>query len=489
MKTGILCLAGWLAAGILLAGGDAMPTMEKFVSTEANFVLYKPAGWTVQEKAGEGMWSCCVLDSAGGGLVTQICLKNRFGPDAFAVIKTISAPTRTQFPDIRYSDIRRSADGTRLVYRFSYTAPRGRREGQGWITMRPKQCLVSVCEAPAGRLEADKPLLLTILSNVRILKGGFPEGGAGGAAPAAPAVQWKTCRLGDGSASFTVPQNWEYKDFGTCSFLAGDAVAGFGFMVANTQLITPRLGVNPPNVPVSPFLSPDRAMYFLAARPGLLQGMQFLTVNPRPEIASMMQQAYAGPVQVADMTYTFTSAQGIPSKGWTFGVSFGSQSDTNWRFWHITVTGPQDQFDAWVPHFTQMVSSYKINDQFAQEYIARGLAHLRELQQQTARVMARTREEIHSMMQAAYDERQRSQDYIDYLRTQTIRGESDWISDMEGGTVYHTDAWGTRNTATGETWEGKPYDYYNYTGRNPKYDEQMQPVDSRELYEYLRRNQ
>jgi hypothetical protein len=149
--------------------------------------------------------------------------------------------------------------------------------------------------------------------------------------------------------------------------------------------------------------------------------------------------------------------------------------------WHICVTGPQDQFEAWVPHFIQMVSSYKINDQFAQDYIARGMARLRELQRQTAQVMARTREEIASMMQAAYDERQRSQDYIDYQRTQYIRGESDWISDMEGGAVYHTDAWGTRNTATGETWEGKPYDYYNYTGQNPKYNEQMQPVDSREL--------
>jgi hypothetical protein len=86
-------------------------------------------------------------------------------------------------------------------------------------------------------------------------------------------------------------------------------------MVANVQLITPRLGVSPPNVPVSPFLSPDRALYFLAARPGLLQGMQFLAVNPRPEIAAQIQQAYSGPVQVADMTYTFTSGQGVPSKG------------------------------------------------------------------------------------------------------------------------------------------------------------------------------
>jgi hypothetical protein len=39
------------------------------------------------------------------------------------------------------------------------------------------------------------------------------------------------------------------------------------------------------------------------------------------------------------------------------------------------------------------------------------------------------------MMQAAYDERQKITDYIDYQRTNHIRGTSDWIS---GGTVYQS---------------------------------------------------
>jgi hypothetical protein len=92
------------------------------------------------------------------------------------------------------------------------------------------------------------------------------------------------------------------------------------------------------------------------------------------------------------------------------------------------------------------------------------------------------------MMQAAYDERQRSMDYIDYQRTNYIRGEQDWISSTEGGTVYHTDTWGTKNTATGEFWGDQPYDYVNFTGDNPKHpSEEMSPVDTRELWErYVR---
>jgi len=59
---------------------------------------------------------------------------------------------------------------------------------------------------------------------------------------------------------------------------------------------------------------------------------------------------------------------------------------------------------------------------------------------------------------------------------------------MEGGTVYRSDSWGTKNTTTGETWEGRPYDYVHFEGKNPKYNEQMQPVDSRALWErHIRR--
>ena len=98
-------------------------------------------------------------------------------------------------------------------------------------------------------------------------------------------------------------------------------------------------------------------------------------------------------------------------------------------------------------------------------------------------MVAQNARDIPRMMQAAYDERQRSQDYIDYQRTNYIRGQQDWVSAMEGGTVYHTNSWGTKNTTTGETWEGAPFHYVNFQGRNPKYNEDMAPVNTRALWE------
>jgi hypothetical protein len=149
----------------------------------------------------------------------------------------------------------------------------------------------------------------------------------------------------------------------------------------------------------------------------------------------------------------------------------------------MTVAAPADQFDAFAPNFVTMCQSYKIDDQFAQNYISQGMARLRQMQQQTSQMVARNSQEIRQMMQAAYDERQKSMDYLDYQRSNYIRGNSDWVSTMEGGTIYHSDRWGTKNTSTGEYYEGQPYNYFNFTGKNPKYNEQMQEINTRELYE------
>ena len=256
-------------------------------------------------------------------------------------------------------------------------------------------------------------------------------------------------RLHDGSATFQIPQGWKYQGFETGFFIAKDTSGLFSFMVATAEAITPQLGVKGRGLVVSPYLAPSRALQFFAARQGLLTNMQFLQVIPRQDLSQQIGRVYtSGPVTAEEFLYTFTS-QGRRCKGYSFGISFGSRLNTNWRLWHMTVAAPAEQFDAFAPNFVTMCQSYKINDKFAQDYIARGMARLRQMQQETAAMVSRNAREIHEMMQAAYDERQKSMEYIDYQRTKYIRGESDWVSSMEGGTIYHSERWGAENTATG----------------------------------------
>jgi len=463
--------------------------MQKFVSEQATFVVYVPKGWRATEGGQQGFRTMSITDPAGSYEVAMFCGTNPAGNDPVALAKRFVNGIGSRFPDLQVRNALLSPDRSRVAFDGTYSQPqRGRKEFRSWVTVSGGEFSYSSIEAPEGQLAAARPMLLTILSNIRVLKGAFSAGGT--AAPSPVIVSLVPYRLSDGSASFQMPQGWKCKEFGKGTFAAGDPAGQYSFIVGSVDMITPQLGVRVPGTIVAPYQAPSRAWQMLTGQMGLATNMQFDKVFPRQDMAQQMGQVYtAGPLTVEEMVYTFDSRTGQRSRGYTFGFSFGSRTGTHWSFRHLTVTAPANQFEAFLPNFAAMLQSYKINDQWAQNYIAQGIQRLRQLQQQTSAMVTRNASEIRQMMQAAYDERQRSQDYIDYQRTQYIRGESDWISDMEGGTVYHTDAWGTRNTATGETWEGKPYDYYNYTGQNPKYNEQMQPVDSRELYEYLRRNQ
>jgi len=453
--------------------------MEKHVSKGANFVLYKPRGWAVHEGEQPGFRTLAVVDPQGRYEAAMFFGKNPAGNDVLALTKRFVGGIGGQFPDLSLERTMVSQDRTAVTFDALFTAPqKGKRAFRCWVTGRGDEFVYSSIETPAGELAAMRPLLLTILSNVRVMQGALAVGG-----PPPVQVRFVDYRLRDGSASFKLPQGWRCQDFGKGSFIASDPGGAFGFIVGAVDVISPRLGVSFPGAIISPYLAPHRAWEFLTAKMGMARNMRFEKVIPRQDIAQQMATVYtAGAVAVEEFFYTYDGQKG-KAKGYSLGFSLGTRLGTNWSFRHCSVLGPLGEFNAFLPHYITMLDSYRINQAWAAGYVAHGMARLRELQQQTSQMVARNAQEIRQMMQAAYDERQRSMDYIDYQRSNTIRGQQDWISGLEGGTVYHTDSWGTKNTTTGEYWEGKAYDHVRFKGENPKYREQMQAVDSRELWE------
>ena len=454
--------------------------MQKIVTDKASFVLYAPKGWKAQESADGQALQVVATDPSGRSAVYFSTGAARQGENVTSLAKREATKLGRAAGDLEIRSAMASRDGTEMTFDGTYSpARRGRTEFREWVSQKGGEAACARIEAPAGQLASMRPALLTVLSNIRVMKGAFASQGA--AAPVK--AQLVTHRLRDGSASFLMPQGWQCQDSGKGLFVAGDP-HGYSFISGNVELLTPQMRVNQPGILVSPYLAPGQAWQFITARYGLASNMRFEKVIPRADMARQMGQVYtAGPVTAEELIYTFTSKEGRPTRGYTYGISFGSRLGTNWSFRHLTVTAPADRFGAWAGTFGSMMESYRINDRWAQEYVAQGARRLREMQQQTSAMVARNAQEIRQMMQAAYDERQKSMDYIDYQRTSTIRGQQDWISSMEGGTVYRSDSWGTKNTATGEYREGKPYDYVNFEGKNPKYNEQMQPVDSRALWE------
>ena len=462
------------------AATPAGPAMQKVVTQQASFVLYVPKGWKAQESTNGQAIQVTASDPSGRSSVIFSTGAAPQGENAMTLAKREAATLGRAARDLEIRSAFASRDGSSLAFDGTYSPQkRGKTDFRSWVSLQGGQSTCARIEATAGQLAAMKPTLLTVLSNIRVMKGA-----AAPAAPSAPVrVQMVPYRLRDGSASFLIPQGWQCQDHGKGIFVAGEP-GGYSYISGNVTLLTPQMRVNQPGILVSPYLAPGQAWQFITAGYGLATNMRFEKVIPRADMARQMGQVYtAGPVTVEELIYTFTSKEGQPCKGYTYGISFGSRLGTSWSFRHLTVTAPVERFGSWAGNFASMLESYKINERWAQEYVAQGARRLREMQQQTSAMVARNAQEIRQMMQAAYDERQRSMDYIDYQRTSYIRGQQDWISSMEGGAVYRTDSWGTKNTATGEYWEGKAYDYYHYQGKNPRYNEQMQAVDSRALWE------
>lgn len=479
----MVVLAGLVLLGWSGVAGAEMPAMVKYISPQGNVVLYLPPQWQVRE---EGDANACIIhitDPSGKFIARQSLGINPRGHNLLAMLKVLCQPVQANCPDFQFTQSWLAPKGERAVCAFTYTHPElGPREGRVWLTAEGNLGLISLAETPAGQFDRQKVLLLSILANIKIMKKGFGAVGTG----ASPLVlPLRRCRLGDGSAVFALPPQWTFQDLGRTHFLAYDAARQSSFMVLEVEVLSPRLGVQLPNLPVLPYLPPDQALAALAGRQGLLPNLRYLERRPRPDLNQLISQVYTvGPVQAAELLYTFTD-RGQPCQGYTLGISFGSRFDTGWRYWHLTCTAPAKQFAALVPTFMAMAEAYHIDDVYARQYIANGLQRLRELQAQTAAMVSRNRQEISAMMQAAYNERQRSQDYIDYQRTNYIRGQQDWISHVEGGTIYHTDSWGTKNTFSGQSWEGAPFNYFNYQGDNPRYRESMTPIDNRRLFDQV----
>ena len=470
-------------AGVILALSAAAgpPPMQKVVTKSATFVLYAPKGWEVSEGEQPGFKTVSVSAPGGASEAALFFGTSPAGNDVPALVRRFTGGIAARFPDFSITAARVSPDYRRVVFDGRFTHPRlGRREMRAWVSGgTDRTFLWENIEAGEGRLASELRILLTVLANVRVLSGAYAAAGHSAPAPL-PLVPY---RLREGSASFSIPRDFRVLELGRGHFIAADASGLRSFAVADANFLTPRVGVHPKGTIVSPLLEPHRALPFLMSATGLSSDMRADRVFPRPDFAKEMARVYtAGPVTAEEFLHSST-AKGRRCRGYTFGISYGSRLDTNWIFMHLSVGAPAEEFEGLLPTFVEMLASYRVNDAWAKQYVASGLARLRQLQQETSALVARNAQEIHSMMQAAYDERQKSQDYIDYQRTSYIRGTSDWISSVEGGAVYHSDSWGTKNLATGERWDGQPYNAVNFDGASPKHDETLTRIDSRELYE------
>ncbi len=485
-------LAVALAAGLVLqlpgAAASAAGGLELYLAEDLSFALYKPPAWEVKTTALPGARMLVVADPTGRILASAAVLTSDDETgDAVAFAGRNLAAVRGQDGSLELGWARSAKDRHRTVVQIRKRRADGTEvRGRYYFSVDHPLAQILGYEAPAGEFSGEQPRLLSILANITPLDAQQLGGAARKRAAASPVLPTSPRRLADGSASMQVPGGWNFIGAkGSALAHSPDGSTGFAFITAE-------------------FYGPSSVPYFDSSRiPGVRHAAY---MQPIDALAVVMTESgsrnirsvkrIANPTRASEATraidrsadaelalLSFDSEQGVACQGFYDVIGYRPLPSGQWMIIAYGIWAPAAQFDAMLPSLARISQSYRINQGWAKAYIAQGLANLQVM---IGRTIAMARDAAVSAREASYAsfrERMRSQDYIDYKRTAYIRGEQEWVSRLEGGQLYTSDRWGLRRDGQ-HIREGREYNYYNYQGESPHYNEQLTPVDtSREVYE------
>ena len=155
------------------AGATLPPAgMQKIVTEKASFVVYIPQGWKANESAEEGAMLITASDPVSKSEAVMVIGTQPYLGDVFGAGKAVLDKAGRRYPDLQIANSKITHDKKKVVFDGTYTHPqKGKREFRSWLGVDTGVVTCSRVEAPVGRLEAEKPVLLTVLANIRVMKG------------------------------------------------------------------------------------------------------------------------------------------------------------------------------------------------------------------------------------------------------------------------------------------------------------------------------
>ncbi len=452
--------------------------LQPYVSPNRLYALHKPAEWKVAETVQPDFFR--ILASSPDGASGVDLAWARGGPERPNVLRFLAAYRQTlsrTHADVTFTNVRVSRDNLRAVAMIAFRRGIEAARGRYYFEAGPRGLAAQGYFAPEGRLGSERSLLLNVMASLAFLKNDPRPAAGGEPAYYRPALVER--RAPDGSLSIRVPAEWSFAAAGG-KVVTGAREGGPGFIFTSLQG-NPMVG----NVPVtqgiiaSRYLPPPQTLAWLLQAFGH-QGVRIDSSWPDPGTTRELAARVGRQCDVQDVSARWTPAGGMPCTG-VFKMMNTLPSVTG--LWYTIVAGvwaPEKDAPLYMPALEEVASSFSINDAYARAYIRAGLARLRELQRQTAAAIGdlnRAREQN----QRDWEERQRRKEFSDSKWDDYRRGRSYWVSELEGGKVYETDRWGTRDTSTGDYYEGGGYKWIHFEGENPRYPESMREVSSYEL--------
>ena len=397
-------------------------------------------------------------------------------PTAMEILRTLCERERQSHPKAAFSEALAAADGMRAVVTERFESGGKILRTRTFVETDGRKVAVQSYTTPEATLTAQRPLLVNVLMSVAFLKAPQGSQAQGGLPPIRKTLVER--RAPDGSLRVRVPQDWAFLA-AKGMVVSGEPGAGFIFTAFAGNPMLPGATVAQGVIGQS-YLSPAETL------PVVLLGFGHLapvvTWSKRDaETAAQFRATLGRGAEAADLVAAWTSKEGLKCVG-AFKVVNGVPAVMGqWSSLVAGIWAPQKEFARYYPVLEEVADSYTVNDQYARHYIQAGLANLRRLQQQTAEAMQSLRY-AREDQQRAWEDRQARKDYLDSKWDDYRRGNSYWVSDLEGGKVYHSDAQGTRDTQTGDYYEGRGFTYTNFEGQNPRHSsEGMREISSYEL--------
>jgi hypothetical protein len=385
---------------------------------------------------------------------------------------------RKSWPNIAFTDVHASADKLRCAATARFTIGRSAMRGQYYFESSAQSLSVQGYYAPESSFSSKRVSLVNIMASMAFLKKDpKPERTTAQGESYRPQMSRRSAK--DRSLSIIIPTDWDFMAAGG-KVVTGSRKSAPGFIFTSLQ-------GNPMvrNAPISSgvistrYLNPEQTLKYV------LQAFGHRNVRTSSSVRDAASEreltANTGARGDAhDIMAHWTSSQGLACVG-VFKVINSLPSMTG--LWSTMISGawaPQKDAYLYLDALEQVASSFSINARYSKAYIQAGLQRLREMERETSnRINDLSREREKSLQD--WEARQSAKEFSDSKWDDYRRGHSYWVSDIEGGKVYATDSWGTRDTVTNDYYEGRAYNYTNFEGSNPRYNESMREISSYEL--------
>ncbi len=477
MKTALIiaCLSFVAAAGPSTDTGSG-PRLEPYVASSKLYGLYKPGHWKVNEDARPDAFRIAVASPMGTSQVEFRWERNRAGrPDALSALVAWHRALAQAFPGAALSDVFVTPDATRAVatvrYRLANTSVQGRYFFESSRAGNASQGYL----APEAQLGAARPLLLNMMSSLAFVKV-LHRGESALLPPVKVPLVGRQAQ--DRSLTMRTPADWAFLAGGG-RVVTGAPGLGFIFTAFAGNPMLPGATISQ-GVIGTPYRSPAQALALMLVGFGN-RNPTVVSSTPDADTMAQCRVSIGNRCEAADLVAQWTSPEGVGCVGAFKVVNTVPGFTGQWSSIVAGLWGPQKDFYRYYPLLEQVAESFSINDRYARGSIEAGLANLKRLQQQTAAAIQdlnRAREDN----QAAWEAKQARKDYMDSKWDDYRRGQSYWVSELEGGRAYATDTSGTRDTSNGDYYAGHAYNWTNFEGQNPRYpSETMREVTSYEL--------